>query len=69
MRRFTPALLTLLLLGSTSAPMAATLTLVCGANPQIHAFCRAAAEEWAAANGHSVRAEAGAGRVTDQQRA
>jgi trehalose/maltose transport system substrate-binding protein len=35
--------------------MAATLTLVCGVNPQIHAFCRAIAEEWAAANGQSVR--------------
>jgi trehalose/maltose transport system substrate-binding protein len=68
MQRFTPALLTLLLLGSTSAPMPATLTLVCGANPQIHAFCRAAAEEWAAANGHSVRVAAAPADVQDRLR-
>lgn len=65
MERVIVLLIGCLLCGHSAAPLAANLTLICGVNPQIHAFCRTAAEEWADAHGHSVRVFAA---PTDVQR-
>jgi trehalose/maltose transport system substrate-binding protein len=60
-------LCTLLVLVAPPPPAAAaTLTLICGTNPEIHALCREAAEEWAAASGHQVRVAAQPAEVQDR---